>query len=165
MTIDLGVLPDRAPRVVLDTAALVSALVFGGGAPSALRQAWQKGRCMPLVCKATLLDLQDKLAHPRLGLTRAEQAALLSEYLPYAGKVRVPEADAGQDAGDPMALAWARLAMAGRAHALVTGDGELLGLRDRFACPVLTLDDFLAALDDLRARRRAMRAPSGTAAR
>lgn len=164
MTIDLGVPPDRAPRVVLDTSAVVTALVFGGGAPSALRQAWQRGRCRPMVCKATLLDLQDRLAHPRLGLSRGEQANLLGEFLPYAGKVRVPEADAGLGAGDPSALALARLAMAGRAHALVTGDSELLGLRDRFACPVLTLDDFLAALDDLRLRRHAMRAPTSTAA-
>jgi uncharacterized protein len=158
--IDLGVAPDRAPRVVLDTAVVVTALVFGGGAPSALRLAWQRGRCKPMVCKATLLDLQAQLAHPRLGFMPSEQAALLAEYLRFAGRVRVPEVH--DDA--PIALAQARLAAAGKAHALVTGDFALLGRPEGFPCPVLTLDDFIAVLDDLRARRHAMRAPTDTAA-
>jgi predicted nucleic acid-binding protein len=147
MTSLLGLPADRAPRVVLDTAVVVSALVFGGGAPSAL-----------------LLDLQDKLARPQLGFSRAEQAAMLNEYLPYAGKVRVPEAEQALSEGAPMALALARLAMAGKAHALVSGDGEMLSLHSRFCCPILTLDDFLAGLAEQRAKRRAMQAPSGTAA-
>jgi predicted nucleic acid-binding protein len=164
MTSLLGLPADRAPRVVLDTAVVVSALVFGGGAPSALREAWQRGRCKPMICKATLLDLQDKLARPQLGFSRAEQAAMLNEYLPYAGKVRVPEAEQALSEGAPMALALARLAMAGKAHALVSGDGEMLSLHSRFCCPILTLDDFLAGLAEQRAKRRAMQAPSGTAA-
>lgn len=163
MTIELGLPPDRAPRVVLDTAIVVSALVFGGGAPSVLREAWQRGRCKPMVCKATLLDLQDKLARPQLGFSRAEQSALLNEYLPYTGKVRVPEAEEGLAEGAPMALALARLAMAGKAHALVSGDSELLSLQGSFVCPVLTLDDFLAALATQRTKRRAMQASSNTA--
>lgn len=158
MSIELGLAPDRAPRVVLDTAVVVSALVFGGGAPSALRRAWQRGRCLPMVCKATLLDLQDKLAHPQLGFHRAEQAALLAEYLRHAGRVRVPEAGAGE----PFAVALARLAVAGKAHALVSSEPELLGA-EGIGCPVITLDDLVGVLDDQRARRRAMRAPTGTA--
>jgi predicted nucleic acid-binding protein len=158
--IDLGVAPDRAPRVVLDTAVVVTALVFGGGVPSQLRQAWQRGRCKPMVCKATLLDLQDQLAHPRLGFTPHEQAGLLAEFLRFAGRVRVPEAVEGES----LVLAQARLAHAGKAHALVTADRSLLGRPAGFPCPALTLDDFIAVLDDLRAKRHAMQAPTGTAA-
>ena len=36
--------------------------------------------------------------------------------------------------------------MAGKAHAMVSGDPELLSLGERFICPVLTLDEFLDAL-------------------
>lgn len=158
--IDLGVAPDRAPRVVLDTAVVVTALVFGGGAPSELRLAWQRGRCKPMVCKATLLDLQHQLAHPRLGFMQREQAALLAEFLRFAGRVRVPEA--GND--ESLVMAQARLASAGKAHALVTGDLSLLGRPAGFPCPALTLDDFLAVLEDLRARRHAMRAAVNSAA-
>jgi len=146
MTTVLRTSPGRPPRVVIDTAVVVSALVFGGGASAALRHAWQTGRCRPMLCRATLTDLTDKLAHPRLQLSRSEQGELVAEYLPHAVRVSVPQAEAGSATGDPMALAFARLAMAGRAHALVTGDPEMLCLADRFVCPVLTLDDFLAAL-------------------
>lgn len=160
MTIDLGLSPDRAPRVVLDTAVVVSALVFGGGAPSALRQAWQRGRCRPMVCKATLLDLQHQLAHPKLGFTMHEQAALLAEYLRFAGRVRVPEAH--ED--DPIAVAQARLATAGKAHVFVTADAALLGQPAGFPCPGVTLDDLIAVLEDQRLRRRALRAATDTGA-
>lgn len=160
MTIDLGLSPDRAPRVVLDTAVVVSALVFGGGAPAVLRQAWQRGRCRPMVCKATLLDLQHHLAHPQLGFSQHEQAALLAEYLRFAGRVRVP--DAAED--EPIALAQARLAAAGKAHVLVTADAEMLGRPAGLPCPAITLDDFIAVLEQQRLSRRAMRAPTGTAA-
>lgn len=160
MTLDLGLSPDRAPRVVLDTPVVVSALVFGGGAPSALRQAWQRGRCRPMVCKATLLDLQHQLSRPQLGFTHREQAELLAEYLRFAGRVRVPEAADGE----PIAFAQARLAHAGKAHAVVTAEASLLGRPDGFPCPAITLDDFIAVLEDLRVRRHAMRAPTGTVA-
>lgn len=160
MPIDLGLPPDRAPRVVLDTPVVVSALVFGGGAPAVLREAWQKGRCRPMVCKATLLDLQYQLSRPQLGFTQHEQAGLLAEYLRYAGRVRVP--DAGDDV--PLALAQARLATAGKAHVAVMADAALLGRPAGFPCPAITLDDFIAVLEDQRLRRRAMRAPTDTAA-
>lgn len=142
-------LPDtrgRPPRVVLDTAVVVSALLFGGGLGALLRHAWQVGLCRPLACKATALDLGVQLAHPRLGLSAREQQQLLGDYLPYVLKVRVPQADAPQAQGCPAALADVRLAMAGRAHALVSGDTTLLAATARFTFAVLTLDDFLATL-------------------
>jgi putative PIN family toxin of toxin-antitoxin system len=146
MTTELRTTPGRPPRVVLDTAVVISALVFGGGAAAALRQAWQSGHCRPMLCQATLSDLGQKLSHPRLQLTRSEQSSLVAEYLPHAVRVRLPQGDTRAADGDPAALAFARLAMAGRAHALVTGDAELLGLAGRFTFPVMTLDDFLVAL-------------------
>jgi predicted nucleic acid-binding protein len=142
-------LPDtrgRPPRVVLDTAVVVSALLFGGGLGARLRQAWQVGLCRPLACKATALDLGVQLAHPRLGLSAREQQQLLGDYLPYVLKVRVPQADEPQARDAPAALTDVRLAMAGRAHALVSGDATLLGAPARFAFAVLTLDDFLETL-------------------
>jgi predicted nucleic acid-binding protein len=142
-------LPDthgRPPRVVLDTAVIVAALLFGGGLGARLRHAWQVGLCRPLACKATALDLGAQLAHPRLGLSAREQQQLLGDYLPYALKVRVPQADDPLARDAPAALTDVRLAMAGRAHALVSGDATLLGAPARFSFAVLTLDDFLDAL-------------------
>lgn len=143
-------LPDtqgRPPRVVLDTAAVVTALMFGGGTAARLRSAWQTGLCRPLACKATALDLGAQLAHPRLGLTANEQQTLLGDYLPYVLKVRVPQADQPSVPDEPAALNFVRLAMAGRAHALISADAPMLALAHRFPFAVLALDAFLAALD------------------
>jgi predicted nucleic acid-binding protein len=145
-------LPDtrgRPPRVVLDTAVVVSALLFGGGLGARLREAWRVGHCRPLACKATALALGVQLAHPRLGLSAREQQQLLGDYLPYVLKVRVPQADEPLARDTPAALTDVRLAMAGRAHALITSDATLLGAPARFSFAVQTLDDFL---DDLQQR-------------
>ena len=143
-------LPDtrgKPPRVVLDTAVVVTALMFGGGPAARLRSAWQTGLCRPMACKATALDLGAQLAHPHLGLTANEQQTLLGDYLPYVLKVRVPQADQPDARDEPAALNYVRLAMAGRAHALVSGDAPMLGLEPRFPFAVLALDAFIKALD------------------
>ena len=124
-----------------------------------MRRGWQIGLCRPLLCKATLQDLMGALAQPRLGLTGFEQRQLLRDYLPHALRVRVPEADrepapgARTGAGgldprtEPAALAFVRLAMAGKAHVLVSADTEVQTLDGRLGdCQVMALDPFLAAL-------------------
>ncbi len=135
--------PGRPPRVVLETSLVISALMFGGGAGARLRRAWQEGYCRPLLCKATLLDLAHALASPQLGFSRHEQEQLLGDYLPHALKVRVPEASGPAAAGEPAALAFVRLAMAGCAHVLVSGDVGLLALQGRLSCRVMALEPFL----------------------
>lgn len=145
--------PGRPPRVVLDTALVLSALLFGGGDGARLRHAWQAGYCRPLLSAATLNALAAALAAPALRLSRAEQMRLMEDYLPHVLHVRMPEA-AGEAAdlahGDddpPPALALVRLALAGGAHALVAADADLLALGGRLACPVMALAPFLARLD------------------
>ncbi|ACB32507.1 protein of unknown function DUF132 [Leptothrix cholodnii SP-6] len=135
--------PGRPPRVVLETSVVISALMFGGGAGAQLRRAWQEGYCRPLLCKATVLDLTRSLASPQLGLSRHEQEQLLGDYLPHALKVRVPEASGPAPADEPAALAFVRLAMAGRAHVLVSGDVGLLAMQGRLSCRVMALEPFL----------------------
>lgn len=145
-------LPDtrgKPPRVVLETAVVVTALMFGGGPAARLRQAWKVGRCRPMACKTTALDLGANLAHPHLGLTAQEQQQLLGDYLPYVLKVRVPQADQAATADEPAALAYVRLAMAGQAHALVSGDETLLAAPERFPFAVMALNTFMDRLDAL----------------
>ena len=52
----------KPPRVVLDTNVLVSALVFGGRRWLGLRNAWQSGRLVPLVGRATADELLQRLS-------------------------------------------------------------------------------------------------------
>jgi predicted nucleic acid-binding protein len=160
MPIELQTRKGRPPRVVIDNHLVITALMFGGGTAARLRQAWQNGHCRPMVCKATVLDLLRQLGQPQLGFSAQEQQSLLGEFMPHVLKVRVPEADSSSATTDPAGLALVRLAMAGKAHALVTADRDLLAMTERFICPVLTLDSFI---DTLASRRDAARPPSRTA--
>jgi predicted nucleic acid-binding protein len=135
----------RPPRVVIDTAVVISALVFGGEPARRLRRAWRHGFCRPLMCRGTLLDLTEALADGRFGFTAQEQRRMLGEYLPYVLKVRVPEATAPAKA-DPAPLPFVQLAMAGRAHLMVSSDETLLRTGDQLPFPVLAMQPFLDVL-------------------
>lgn len=138
-------LDGRPPRVVIDTPVVLSALMFGGEAATRLRRAWRAGFCRPMLCRSTLLDLTQALAEPRLGLPADEQRRLLAEYLPHALKVRVAGA-ALPGRARPASLPFVQLAMAGRAHLMVSADAALLGHAGGLPFPVLALDPFLDLL-------------------
>ncbi len=133
-----------APRVVLDTNVVVSALVFGGGPPAQLRKLWQGGICMPLVSTVTVRELMRVLAYPKFRLAASEQEELLADYLPYAETVRVPTPPPRvPDCRDAFDLPFLHLAAAGKADALVSGDGDLLALAADVGFAILTPAAFL----------------------
>lgn len=126
-----------ALRVVLDTNVLVSALVFRTGNPAALRGAWQAERIRPMASHETASELIRVLAYPKFQLTDIERQELLAEYLPWCESITVPAdivVPEVRDADDRMFL---RLALAGAADALVTGDQDLLSLTE-FPIPIMS---------------------------
>ena len=131
-------------RVVLDTNVVLSALVFGGGSASRVRASWQAGRFLPLVSTATARELVWVLAYPKFQLSPADQEELLADYLPWALVVRVPEPPPEVPAcRDPFDLPFLHLAVAAKAHALVSGDRDLLALAGAPGlCPVLGIEAF-----------------------
>jgi putative PIN family toxin of toxin-antitoxin system len=136
-----------AVRVVLDTNVVLSALVFRGGAAGQVRQAWQRGRVLPLASTATVQELVRVLAYPKFRLSQLEQDELLADYLPYAEVVRIaqppPTVPDCRDAGD---LPFLYLAVTGKAQVLVSGDRDLLALAADFervsSCPIVPLEVF-----------------------
>ena len=137
----------RAPRVVLDTNVVLSALVFTHGRSVALREAWQVGRCEPLVSKATAGELIRVLGYPKFKLGADEQRELLADYLPYCRTVTIPaKPPRTPPCRDPFDLPFLQLAVVGKADFLVTGDQDLLGIEGKLLCPIVTLEAFLAAL-------------------
>jgi putative PIN family toxin of toxin-antitoxin system len=133
---------------VLDTNLVLSALVFGGGAPEALRHAWQQGHCQPLVSSHTAAELLRALAYPKFKLSSAEQEELLADYLPWCETVSIPEPPPTTLAcRDPSDQPFLHLAVAGAADFLVTGDADLLALTAEFSCPIVTATNFLKMLD------------------
>ena len=135
------------PRVVLDTSVVLSALVFTHGRATALREAWQGGRCEPLVSKATAAELVRVLAYPKFRLSAEEQGELLADYLPWCRTVAIPaKAPKTPACQDPFDLPFLQLAITGKAAYLVTGDQDLLEIRSKLVCPIVTLDTFLTNL-------------------
>lgn len=127
-----------ALRVVLDTNVLVSALVFRTGNPSALRVAWQSERILPLVSRDTASELIRVLAYPKFRLSDTERNDLLAEYLPWCESIDVPTDIAVPDVRDPDDRVFLRLAIAGQANMLVTGDDDLLSLAETLPFSIIT---------------------------
>ena len=135
-------------RVALDTNVVLSALVFGGGVAGRLRGLWQQGIFVPLASTATAQELVRVLAYPKFGLSRADQDELLADYLPYTTTVRVPQPPLRVPVcRDPQDAPFLHLAVAGKAHMLVSGDKDLLALAVEFkkacGCRIVNLDTFL----------------------
>jgi len=136
-----------SPSVVIDTNIIVSALIFGGSV-ARLRSAWQDNLFVPLVSKVTITELLRVLAYPKFRLTLAEQEDLLADYILFCETVVLPEVlPAVPTCRDPFDVPFLMLAIAGRADYLVTGDRDLLSLKDAFSCSIVTADEFLAILE------------------
>ncbi len=137
----------RPPRTVLDTNLVLSALVFREGRLSALREAWQGRRVVPLVSKVTVAELIRVLAYPKFGLSADEREELLADYLPHCTTVPVPQPPPlTPDCRDPFDRPFLELAAEGKADYLVTGDRDLLSLAGRFVCPIVTAEELLSVL-------------------
>lgn len=132
-----------APRVVLDTNVVLSALVFVTGVTSSLRLRWQKGAFLPLVSTATVQELMRALAYPRFKLDAVAREELIADYLPFAEVVRIPDpAPATPACRDPFDLPFLQLAVAGKADVLVSGDRDLLVLSGTVSFAIVTPDGF-----------------------
>ena len=139
-----------APRAVLDTNVVLSALLFSQGRLARLRPAWQQASFHPLVSKATTEELMRVLAYPKFKLAGDEQRELLADYLPYCTPVAMPvRLPRTPPCRDPLDLPFLQLAVVGNADCLVTGDRNLLGLQGEMKCPIVTGAEFLLSLDRL----------------
>ncbi len=136
-----------APRAVLDTNVVLSALLFSQGRLSPLRLAWQRASFHPIVSRDTTRELLRVLAYPKFKLAADDQRELLADYLPYCTPVAIP-ADPPRTPAcrDPFDVPFLQLAMVAQADFLVTGDRDLLGLNGRMRCPIVAAELFLRSL-------------------
>ncbi|MBM3423494.1 MAG: putative toxin-antitoxin system toxin component, PIN family [Chlorobi bacterium] len=131
-------------RIVLDTNCIVSALIFSKHKMAWLRHNWQSGIITPLVSTETASELIKVLTYPKFKLTKTERALLLADFLPYTETVTSPEVPTDlpliRDKADQMFIT---LAVVGKAEALVTGDYDLLVIKDSFkTVPIMSPGDF-----------------------
>ena len=131
-------------RVVIDTNCVISALLFSHQKMAWLRHGWQSGQIIPLVNKQTARELLKVLTYPKFKLAKAEQALLLADFLPYTETVSIQtttnDLPIVRDQDDQVFLT---LAVVGKAEVLVTGDNDLLVIKDHLKTPpVMTLSEF-----------------------
>jgi uncharacterized protein len=134
-------------KVVLDTNVLLSGLMFPDGAPGRVVAAWRQARFELVISVPQLAEIGRALAYAKIHRVlgwddrRIEQFIrqlyVRARIVDLAGtSVEVP--------GDPDAIPILATLVAAKADVLITGDGDLLALRDRYA--ILTPAEFLRRL-------------------
>ncbi|GAB6064924.1 putative toxin-antitoxin system toxin component, PIN family [Aquifex pyrophilus] len=120
----------RKLRVVLDTNVILSVLLFGGKLEF-IRKAWKEGKLKLLFSEETLEELVKVLHYPKFSLEEEEIDFLLYvEILPYSETVEVKfrlEEEVCRDRDDVKFL---ECAVSGRADFVVSGDKDLLSLKE-----------------------------------
>ena len=132
-------------RAVLDPNIIISGLLSPNGAPARTLKAWQEGRFALIASPGLLDELRRALAYRKLRKRIPEESAtvildLLARGATVVDDVADPPARS-IDPGDDYLLALAEHQRA----VLVSGDRDLLDLRDRF--PIFTAAEFLDWLD------------------
>jgi putative PIN family toxin of toxin-antitoxin system len=140
----------KKPRIVLDTNCVVSALLFSKGSASWLADAWIQQRFIPLVSRETTTELIRVLNYPKFQLSKDEQELILADFLPYAEVMHVEKVTCKlPEIKDPNDLMFLKLAVAGKADALVSGDIHILAVKSQLGrISVLTVNEFAAWLKE-----------------
>lgn len=139
----------KPKRVVLDTNVVVSALVFSSPDIHGLRQSWQNELFIPLISKPTAQELLRVLSYPKFQLNEEEKVHLLSEYLPYCTTINVPawHLESKGICRDPADDIFLTLAVTGKAVAIISGDNDLLSLKNYEGIPILSLREWRAQFE------------------
>lgn len=136
-------------RVVLDTNAVVSALLFSG-ISSELVSLWQKGLITLLLSREILDEYLRVFSYPKFELTEEEIKELIQEeILPYAEVVK-PKRRLRVVQRDPSDDKFIECAVAGKARVIISGDKDLLFLGRYRQIRILSPAKFLADNAELR---------------
>jgi putative PIN family toxin of toxin-antitoxin system len=133
-------------RVVLDSNVILSGLMSPKGTTGTIIQAWKDSRLTLLICEVQLEEIKRVLAYPKIQKRlnwSAEKINLFVKLLAYRSEyidISGVGAYVPQDADDEMLLA---TLIAAKADYLVTGDSDLLALRENYA--IITPAQFLVA--------------------
>ena len=135
--------------VVFDTNILVSALILQSRGAVWLRGFWQSPSriIQPLASQHTINELKRVLTYKNFNLSAEEQNIVLDDYLPFCQIIPIPDPPPQilqcRDSDDQKFI---NLALSGHADALVTGDNDILSLKNKLHVRILSLDEFRCEL-------------------
>ena len=136
-------------RVVRDTNAVISALLFSG-VSSKLVSLWQNGLITPLLSREVLDEYLRVLSYPKFELSEKEIKELVrEEILPYAEVVK-PKRRLRVIQRDPADNKFLECAATGKAGVIISGDKDLLSLGRYRKIRIQSPAQFLADHPDLR---------------
>jgi hypothetical protein len=133
-------------RVVLDTNALVSALLFGGE-PGRLVSLWERGLITPLVSRDVLLEYVRVLGYRKFALDGEDIRWLIEEHVLSFAEMVVVEKTSEVISSDPADDKFLALAVAGRADVLISGDKHLPALKTYRGVEIMAPRQFLERPD------------------
>ena len=130
-------------RAVLDTNAIVSALLFSG-ISSELVSLWQNGSITLLLSREILDEYLRVLSYPKFGLSEEEIKELIQEeILPYAEVIK-PKRRFRVVKRDPSDDKFVDCAVAGKARVIISSDKDILSLGRYRQIRILSPAQFLA---------------------
>jgi uncharacterized protein len=131
-------------KVVLDTNVLLSGLMFPDGAPGRVVAAWREARFDLAISIHQLAEIGRALAYPKIRRLLSWDDRRIEQFIRQL-YVRAQIVDLDgilvEVPADPDDVPILATLVAAKADVLVTGDGDLLALRDRYA--ILTPAEFV----------------------
>ena len=134
-------------RVVLDTNVLVSALLLKGKLNNFV-DLWKTGIINPVLSRETFSELIAVLSYPKFNLSDYEIKTILEdEILPFFMVTEIKEGVSGicRDPNDDMFLTAAYNA---QASLIVTGDKDLLELKNFKSIRIVTPSEYLDMIEE-----------------
>ncbi len=134
--------------MVIDTAVVVSSLIFSREKWSWMRPGWMWGIIRPIVCRSTVLELMRVLGYPKFSLSLEERNSLVQDYLPFTEAVDDPPKNTGLPfCRDLMDQVFLNLAFTQSADYLISGDTDLLEYPDADSLHIVSPAHFREILE------------------
>ena len=134
-------------KVVLDTNVLLSGLMFPDGAPGRVVAAWREARFELVVSVHQLAEIGRALAYPKIRRVLDWDDRCIEQFIRQL-YIRAQIVDLGaisvEVPADPDDAPILATLVAAKADVLITGDGDLLALREEYA--ILTPAEFVRNL-------------------
>jgi len=135
-------------KIFLDTNVLISAIVFGGK-PRKILEAVFRGELKLFLSEYILDELKAVLRRPKFGFPSEVIRTILSE-LHAIGNIVTPSKRIFEIEEDPDDNRVIECVVEGSAHYIVSGDTHLLNLKQYQNIKVVSPDEYLVILSDIK---------------